>query len=291
MKILILFTLSQFIYASTIRDMESTQTLSTSGAGVGSIVSVDSLQLNPASSAFVRNSSFFAGYNMSSFSDSTIKRSEDDELDGLTLAVIDSTEVASGAIMYQNYSEGAIKRNRFAINMSSPFTQKTSMGVTHFYTIDKNEITKKKIKKHQSNFGFNMVANPKTTFGIVVNDLYNTYKDQKTLGALGFAYHVSDTIQLLADAGYNYKFKLSDTLLYKFGAQLTFMDNFTARAGYKVDKFENLKGYSAGLGWTGGKLTLDIGFRDLTSNDDSLKSILSKDEKLREITSSVLINL
>ncbi len=287
--LLLLFTITSIALSAPIRELESTQMISTSGSGVGSILSVDTMLLNPASSAFSRGSTFYAGYNKSSFSNSV--RKSNDELDGLTLGLYDATELARGGFMYQNYSEGNTKRHRFGTNMSSMFSAKSAFGLTYLYSIDKNILTGKKDKKHQANLGFVMVASQNATFGLVANDLLNTFKKNKTTGSAGLQYIVNDSIQIMGDLGYNYRLNFSDTMFYKIGAQAKFLDKFNARVGYKSDKFENTQGYSAGLGWNAGKLSLDIAFRDLKLKDDNLTSFLLKDEKLREITSSLTIKI
>ncbi len=290
MKTLLLFLLFSQMALTSTREFQSTSSFSAGGTGVASIESIDATVLNPAGGAFAQDSKFYAGYTGASFlGDSKDSTSNDDNLNGFMAAVYDSTDKARGGFLYQRYTDDGIRRNRIGTSMAMPVGKLTSLGSSYFYNMDK-DLSKNKTKKfHQVNLGMTSIISQRMVLGIVANDILNTYDKEKTVGTVGLKYALSDTIQAMSDVGYNYRGKFKTSSFYKFGTQINFMDQFALRGGYKVDKYENAKGFSAGLAWNAGKLAINIGYSDLKRNDQLSTSFINKDESLKEINSSLVI--
>lgn len=287
--LLLLLLFSQMALTST-REFQSTGSFSSGGTGVASLDAVDATLLNPAGGAFARGSKFYAGYTGASFfGDSKDSSTSDDNLNGFMAAIYDSTDKARGGFLYQRYTDDGVRRNRIGTSLAMPAGQRTSVGASYFYNMDKNLSQNKTEKFHQVNLGITSIMSERMVLGIVANDIINSYEKTKTVGSAGLKYALTDTIQAMSDIGYNYRGKFNTSSFYKFGAKVGFMDQFALRAGYKIDKYENAKGYSAGLEWNAGKLSLNIGYSDLKRNDQSLASFVNKDESLKEINSSLVI--
>ncbi len=292
MKTLLLLLLISQLALSSNREFQSTRSFSTGGTGVASIESIDATMINPAGGAFAQGSKFYAGYMGGSFfDDSKDSNSEDDNLNGFMAAVYDSTDKARGGFLYQRYTDDGIRRNRIGTSMAMPAGKLTSIGTSYYYNMDKNLSTDKTDKFHQINLGLTSILSKKMVFGLVANDILNSYSKEKTVGTVGIKYALSDTIQAMSDVGYNYRGKFKETTFYKLGAQIGFMDQFTLRGGYKIDKYENARGLTAGLAWKAGKVLINIGYSDLKRNDQLLASFIDKDKSLKEINSSLVINI
>jgi len=273
---------------ASIRDYSTTRMISTSGAGVGSMNTIDATTLNPAMSAFYSGSLFYAQTTRSSFEsdDPTLK---DQAPKGIMLAMSDSAKISPGGLMFQKYKEQDTERMRFGFNMGKRFAKYSAFGLGYQYTIDETP-GRAKDKYHQANLGFAHVFSRNISTGLTVNNLNNN-EQSDSRGTLGTQFAFSRSIVILADGGFDYRSSFEKTKFYKLGAQLRFFKDFVLRGGLHDDAITNTKGKSAGIGWIAPKMTLEVGYQQSEVADTSLVSFIENGDKLKELTASLIIKL
>ncbi|MCB9094797.1 MAG: hypothetical protein H6621_06985 [Halobacteriovoraceae bacterium] len=275
-----------------IRDYQTTRMISTSGAGVASILMVDALFLNPATSAYFKENLIYAQHNNGKLKARSSTRPSNDQYPndpgGFTLAATDSSSPIRGGFAYVNYDENDRTRERYSLNMSQAVSAGGAFGITHYYTIDK-PIGLNKDAFHRTNLGIAFIQNERFSMGAVVNDIAQGQSEASTAIA-GVQYLLSKNTVVMLDSGFNYRGSLSDSIFYRSAIQIKFLERVLVRAGIFNDKHFNTKGGSWGVSWVGPRFTIE--FANLvTKRRDDLSVYLYENEAINEASFSFVLKL
>lgn len=292
-KSFLLLVFLHFSAVAQIRDYRTTRMISTSGAGVGSVLMIESVSLNPASAAFFKDPLLYVQNNSGKIENKSTDRPSDDQYNfdpkGFMLAVTDTKTRTPGGFSYQKYEENDIERERYSLNIAAPMGADSSMGVTYHYTIDKHFQEGKK-KTHRADLGYFKIFSEDLTIGMALKDVTSGITRLETTGTIGAQYSLFSNLAIAIDIGQNYKRSLSDTFFYNASVQLKFFKDLSFRAGIKDDKNQNLKGGSYGVSWYGPRLALEIAQSNLRPRDD-VSSLLYANEKIKEISFSMTLKI
>jgi hypothetical protein len=270
-----------------VRDPETVRLAGTSGAGIGSILIVESLYLNPAPIAFFNNSVFYAHSSKGKLKDTNTDRTTEDRPfggnpDGLSIAVTDSSNVSKGGVAYNQYTENSTDRKRYSFNMASIISKSTSVGLLYHFTQD--DMTIQSVKKardfHQMNFGMTYIHSESLSFGAILYDPFKSSRYNSKTG-IGIQYVLNKYLTVMLDIGYHYFKNTGNSLFYKGAAQLGILKDLYFRAGVFHDKYLAIRGNSIGVSWIGPKLSVEFASKT-TKIKSELNTYLYPSEILQE---------
>ncbi len=123
--------------SAKLRKMVSTRLMSTSGAGIGAVLLNESAFLNPASTYFFKESSFYYQKGSSKLQEASEKR-VDGYGDGSNEAflITDTSSALKGSFSYQHQRENGERRKRLTSSASTHMSKNSSFGVLYRYTQD-----------------------------------------------------------------------------------------------------------------------------------------------------------
>src|SRR5690554_6528068 len=122
-----------------IRDYQTTRLLSTSGAGVASILTTEAAILNPASAAFFdENTASIQGSEVSLKDKSKERRDNfSSKKRSYGYFVSDNKGPVKGGLSYINQSENRYQRERISMHVASMMGKKSSFGLNYQYVQDR----------------------------------------------------------------------------------------------------------------------------------------------------------
>jgi hypothetical protein len=280
--------LSNFNAESRVRDLETTRLMSTSGAGVASVLVNESSFLNPASIVFVASSAFYYQRGSSSL-DNEAKTRTKDFSDGSNEIYLlsDASSTLKGTFSYQKQAENQFRRQRFTSSFASNYGKRTAIGILYRYTIDEEIRDNDEKKFHQGSIGITHILSEKLSFGAVLVDPFLSNKeDARLIG--GAQYNLFSNLLLILDYGVNFNDKPHENTVTKGAVQLNFFRDLFLRGGRFEDKITGLSGNSWGLSWIGPRIALEYAIKNSEVIDEKSDYLL-EEEKITESSLSLAV--
>ena len=259
----VLVLISQSSWAQ-IREFQTTRLISTSGTGVASVLSSESAILNPAGSSFFSGSTAsYTRYSTSLKKKSDLRDTLPDkfakrnESQGVFLS--DHSDTLKGGVAYLMQGENDFKRERLVLHSSSMIGDKSSVGVSYRYTMDKRptSFSKRHRTFHQATIGSMHVIDEHTILGLVIVDPSKSNPgDERATG--GLQYELAERVSIMADAGFQYTKAYNKAYVWSGAVQLKLFEDFFVRAGQFYDNVNKFKGNSWGVSWLGPRLGIEF---------------------------------
>jgi len=274
---IILTYLSAFtICHAQIRDFQTTRLLSTSGAGVGTILVNETSLLNPAPIVFIPISSFY--YQKGSI---TLENKSESRSTGYSdgnsqmYLISDSSAGIKGTFSYQDQAENGFQRTRYTSSLASPIGKRTSMGVLYRYTIDNDGGEENTF--HQGVLGVTHIYSKDLIIGAVLVDPFLSHKgDAKA--TVGIQYNISNNFIFILDGGTDYRNDSDKNGFTRAALQVNFFKDLFLRSGQFHDKMENLKGTSWGISWIGPRIGLEYAHKTSEMIHDNQGKLFSGEQ-------------
>lgn len=273
-----------------IREYQTSRLLSTSGAGVASVLTTEAAILNPASSAFFEGSSFsyqsFTTKLQKESDERTVANdpfSESNRSEGFFMS--DNSGPVHGGLAYITQKENGIKRSRIAFHGAALVGKKTALGLRYSFIEDKKK-TKKYKARHQNAIGLTHIVDENMTLGLVLIDPTGATPDEeRAIG--GFQYGLADRLTIIGDFGIQYTKNVSKKYLWRAALQINIFDDFFVRGGQFYDNVVEMKGTSWGAGWIGPRFGVE--FAQKYSQQFGSGLFLYEDEKIVDTSLSAII--
>lgn len=258
--ITIVFNSSFSIAGAKLKEFESTRTMQTANAGVGSILINETTLLNPASIAFIGESTMYYQKNTTNLDDKSTNRPGNyKEGRSEFLSFSDTTTPLKGGFSYLYQNEEYGKRTRYALSSAGNITKTTSFGISYKYTDEVSEIIEDSY--HQFTLGFTHILNEDIVFGLVIVDPQRKI-EQYSHFTLGFQYNLNPFISFMADVGSGDNKNTDKESFSRYALQINSFKYFFFRTGRFHDKFNNIRGFSYGLSWVGPKFAIDYAIKN-----------------------------
>jgi hypothetical protein len=294
-KVIILAALSllgQHAHAQ-IREFQTTRLMSTSGAGVASILSTEAAVLNPAASAFFEGSSFsYQSYRTALQNKSEIRDTAPDRFptqnttQGAFMA--DHSGPVKGGVAYIKQNENSYERERMVLHAAASMSSTTSVGLSYNYiadTLPPKTNDRHKVH-HQATMGVTHILDDSTTLGLVLIDPTKaTPGEERAIG--GFQYSIAQRVTLIGDLGAQFTQNVSKKYLWRAAVQLNIFGDVFFRAGQFYDNITQLKGNGWGVSWIGPRIGLE--FAQKYSKQFGTGTYVYTDEKIVDTSLSAII--
>lgn len=261
-----------------IRDYQTTRLLSTSGAGVASILTTEAAILNPASAAFFdENTASIQGSEVSLKDKSKERRDNfSSKKRSYGYFVSDNKGPVKGGLSYINQSENRYQRERISMHVASMMGKKSSFGLNYQYVQDRfpSDFSPRRDFSHILNAGMTRVISNDLILGVVAKDLTRALSEHEQKVIAGLQYSLSDKINLIFDYGFLYNRAYNKKFTWAAATQLTLFKDFYVRGGLFEDQILNFKGYSWGASWVGPRLGVEFAqkFSEQTSKGSYIYS-------------------
>ncbi len=266
-----------------IHEFETTHTKSIAGTGVAGIYMEEAAFLNPASLAFFDQGNFYFQRDILQIKDKDGNIMQKPKNTGFVMA--DGNPSLSGSLSYIQQEEGPNKRSRWGLSASSPISKDSSFGVSVRKTKDKDIINNTEKSYYQTVLGITHSIDSKTSLGIVAYDPFKS-RGAETKAILGIQHIFVDYITATLDFGGDYNSdEISDTLLYRGGAQIRALNDFYIRFGAFNDKSRHEKGNGYGIAWVQPKLAFEFAIKNIKQSADSVTK--RNESKIRETSFGV----
>jgi hypothetical protein len=267
--LLILFFFT-FDAVAQIRPLQTTRMTSTSGAGVGSLLVVESAILNPAALAFFTDTYFSYQKNSSSIKSGNDLRLVDDNNFPSSNGheayfLFDNSSQVKGGFSYQHQREGGFERKRLTASLAGFITDRLTWGLLYKYTEDNLSSSARGNSKvsHPVTLGLTYVFSPGLIVGATYDDPGLAIKEE-TRANIGIQYSLFDQFVLIFDAGTKPNGDAFDSRIWRGALQFNVFSDFFVRAGKYQDRALNLEGDSWGVSWIGPKLGAEFAMKQST---------------------------
>lgn len=249
--------------ANRIPRFETTRMKGSGGAGVASILMDEATYLNPATIAYFKQGGILfqkAGVETTS----SQANSETQEFSSTSIIASDAKGLLGGSLSYNNIEYKGEKVKRFSSAFGRPLGEKSSFGINLAYTKEETfnenaELVEQDYK--QTTFGVAHAIDDQVTLGLVVEDPFKG-RQNETRAITGLQYVYAGFASLMFDLGADYNQDLSNTLLWRAGAQLKVFSDFFLRFGTYNDKGRQEKGSGAGIGWIQPRLVIELAIKN-----------------------------
>lgn len=259
-----------------IRDYQTTRLLSTSGAGVASVLTTEAAILNPSSSAFFSQNTASIQFYQPSLKDDAYQRENSFPKNrSQGYFVSDNNGPVKGGLAYIKQKENYHERERISMHLASVIGKNSSFGLNYQYiqdTFPKNTSPRRDFS-HLLNAGFTYVLSEDLILGLVARDLTRTIEGEEK-AIVGFQYELTDKINLIFDYGFLYSKSYNKHFYWAAATQLTIFKDFYFRGGLFEDQITHFKGYSWGASWVGPRLGVEFAqkFSEQTSKGNYIYS-------------------
>jgi hypothetical protein len=288
----VLILISQSSWAQ-IREFQTTRLISTSGTGVASVLSSESAILNPAGSSFFEGSSAsYTRYSTSLKKENDLRNSIPDKFakrnESQGVFISDHSDTLKGGVAYITQAENDYSRERLILHSSSMIGEKSSMGLSYRYTMDKRPSTTSPRHKnfHQATIGTMHVVDDHTILGLVITDPTRSNSgDERATG--GIQYELAERVTIIADAGFQFTKAYNKAYVWSGAVQLKLFDDFFIRAGQFYDNVRKSKGTSWGVSWLGPRLGIE--FAQKFSDQFAKNSYVYQNETIVDTSLSAII--
>ena len=247
-----------------IREYQTTRLNSSAGAGVASILALESAILNPAGAAFFQEGN--ASYQLTT----TTLRHKDSVRDtngdkfpnnnrSQAAFVSDYSGSVKGGVSYINQKENEHERTRLGINAATSSSESSAVGISYRYTTDKLPSGTPKRHKvfHEMVLGMLQIIDNDTSVGLVVVDPTRSNEgNEKVIG--GFQYRIAKKFTIIGDFAYRYTGAISKDYGWNGAVQLNLFDDFFIRGGQFYDNITYYKGTGYGLTWIGPRMGVEF---------------------------------
>lgn len=275
-----------------IRDYQTARLLSTSGAGVASILATEASILNPASAAFFNENMASLQISNVSLDDKSEERrkkfSGNDRSHGYFVS--DHKGPVKGGLSYINQNENGFKRERISMHAASLIGKQSALGFNYQYVQDFNpsHIQPRRDFSHILNMGLTHVLTNDLIVGVVAKDLTRALAAHEQKLIAGLQYALSDKINLIFDYGFLYNRSYNKKFSWTAATQLALFKDFYVRGGLFEDQITHFKGYSWGASWVGPRLGVE--FAQRFSEQTSKGSYLFAGETLVDTSLSFFLS-
>jgi hypothetical protein len=288
----VLVLISQSSWAQ-IREFQTTRLISTSGTGVASVLSSESAILNPAGSSFFEGSSAsYTRYSTSLKKENALRDSIPNKFakrnESQGIFVSDHSDTVKGGVAYLTQGENDFKRERLVIHSASMMGDKSSVGLSYRYTMDKRPRTFSSRYKtfHQATIGTMHVVDEHTILGLVIVDPSKSNPgDERATG--GIQYDIAERVSIIADAGFQFTKAYNKAYVWSGAVQFKLFDDFFIRAGQFYDNIRKSKGNSWGVSWLGPRLGIE--FAQKFSDQFAKNFYIYENESLVDTSLSAII--
>lgn len=247
-----------------IRDYQTTRLLSTSGAGVASVLSTEAAVLNPSSAAFFDENTVSTQFFTPSLSKESDARTTDFSKSAQHQGyfITDNDGPVKGGLSYITQKENSLKRERMGIHAASMMGKNMAMGINYQYIQDTFApgVSPRRDFSHTVNAGFTYILSEDLILGLVARDLTRTLKNEEK-AIVGLQYSLTEKINLIADYSFLYTKAYNKRFSWAVGTQLTLFKDFFVRGGLFEDQMHYFKGYSWGASWLGPRLGVEFAQR------------------------------
>lgn len=263
-KVLILTFLAFISHHSwaQIRPFQTTRLLSTSGAGIASILSTEASLLNPSSTGFFNGSSFsYQSYKTTLQNENSFREDDFPKKNSSNgLFMFDNNGSVKGGVSYISQSENHFKRERMVLTAASPIGQTTSLGFNYSYLKDifPDTYSDRYRTHHQITAGLTQIIDEKTILALVLIDPTRTTPGEERMIA-GFQYTLADRFTIIGDSGFRYTKNLSQDYLWAAAVQMNIFSDFFLRVSQFYDNIQKFKGTGWGLAWMGPRFGVEFG--------------------------------
>ncbi len=247
-----------------IRDYQTTRLNSSAGAGVASILALESAVLNPATAAFFQEGN--ASYHMTTTSlrnKDAARTTNNDKFPNHNSSqaafVSDYSGTVKGGVSYITQKENNYERTRMAIHGATSSSESSSVGISYRYTNDTRPVGSPRRHKvfHELVLGMIQVVDEDTSLGLVVVDPTRTNDgNEKVIG--GFQYRIAEKFTLIGDFAYRYTGAISKDYGWNAALQLNLFEDFFIRGGQFYDNITHFKGTGYGLTWMGPRMGIEF---------------------------------
>ena len=250
-----------------IRPLQTARLISTSGAGVGSMLVAESAILNPAPVAFFQDT--FVSYqkgNAKLGNSSQERITNADPFGQLNSSesfyLFDNSSELKGGLSYQYQREDGQRRKRITATASSLVTDNLSVGVLYKYTEDTTysaQANRSRIS-NPITLGFTYIYHPGFIIGGVWEDPTRASRNEAR-AILGAQANLTEKIVLIFDVGGNPTADLNDSRIWRGALQLALFSDVYLRGGKYQDRSLFLEGESWGVAWIGPKLGAEFAMK------------------------------
>lgn len=273
-----------------IRSFQTARLMSTSGAGVASILTSEAAILNPASSAFFSGQSFsYQNYKSSLSNNSDLRSINLDSQSNSGLFLSDNSGPLKGGVAYIKQNDVGYERTKMTLHSSANLGKKSSLGLSYNYLLDKRPSNSphRHDVNHQVHLGYTFILDQDMSLGVALHDITKTTPGEERM-ILGFQYVVAQRFTILGDwASESYK-EIKGLYYWAAALQMNLFSDVFLRVGQFYDTFQKSKGNSWGLSWVGPKLGLEFSQKYSTYFRDSASFFSA--EKTIDSSFSLLIN-
>jgi hypothetical protein len=274
-----------YLQADSIRPYQTTRLISTSGAGVASMLVHESTLLNPAPVAFFDGTYLSSQRSRSSYNSSqNTKNEQESELHIVT----DTSSVLKGSVSHFYNNDFGNTRRRSSLSMSGPVNKKTAMGLIYHFSQDRiNDIES---EYSRFDLGLIHVYSEEISLGAVLQDAAGATGDQrKFIG--GLHYNLTNLISLILDYEIDINGDKEKDNANRFAIQLSATESIFLRGGMFNDFINYEKGTSYGLSWVGPKLSIDLGVKKLQVTKSSTEKNLYKDDEITQASIAMSLRI
>ncbi|MFA5584182.1 MAG: hypothetical protein WDA09_08200 [Bacteriovoracaceae bacterium] len=247
-----------------IRDYQTTRLLSTSGAGVASILTTEAAILNPSSAAFFEQNTASAQVNQVSLSDKADDRTKkfSNQRRSQGYFISDNKGPVKGGLAYIQQNENHYKRERMSMHAASVMGKNASFGINYQYLQDTFPSGHKPRRdfSHVVNAGLTYILSNDLIIGAVARDLTRTLTNEEK-ALVGLQYVLTDKVNLIFDYGFFYTKGFNNKFQWAGAVQLALFKDVYLRGGMFEDQITHFKGYSWGASWVGPRLGVEFAQR------------------------------
>lgn len=247
-----------------IREYQTTRLNSSAGAGVASILALESGVLNPAGAAFFQEGD--ASYQMTTSSlrhkdslrDTNGKKFPNNNRTHAGF-VSDYSGPVKGGVSYISQNENDYERTRMGIHAAASSSDSSSVGISYRYTMDKRPegLAKRHKVFHEVVLGMLQIIDEDTSVGLVVVDPTRTNDgNEKVIG--GFQYRIAKKFTIIGDFAYRYTGNISKDYGWNAALQLNIFDDLYIRGGQFYDNITYFKGTGFGATWMGPRMGVEF---------------------------------
>lgn len=276
-----------------IRPFQTTRLMSTAGTGVASILSTEAALLNPAASAFFKESTFsYQSFRTALQNRQDARDAASDDFPKSNRSwgafMADHTGPIKGGVAYLVQDENSFGRERIVLHGAAPMGATSAVGVSYNYVRDirpKKYSDRYKIH-HQASIGITQIIDEDTILALVIQDPTRTTPGEERAIA-GFQYSLADRFTIMGDIGAQFTKDVQSKYMWMGAIQLNIFSDFFLRFGQFYDNINKFKGTGWGVGWIGPRFGVEFAQRYSEQFDSGY--YIYEDEKIVDTSLSAIL--